>query len=138
MSERSQQPGRGPRLFTVDEANALLPTLEPILRRMQTRMQEVDRARRRLTELTPAMRGNGHGAETSTLEARLEELATELTADLRRVSEQGVEIKDLDQGLIDFPSLREGRVVYLCWRLGEGKLAFWHELDGGFAGRQPL
>ena len=50
----------------------------------------------------------------------------------------GVQLKDIDQGLVDFPSRRDGRVVYLCWRLGEETIAWWHDVDTGFAGRQPL
>ena len=129
---------RRPRLFTVAEANALLPDLEPTLRALQTQKGELDRGRQRLAELTPRMRGNGHGAEAATLEHRMTELAAALAEGIKRISALGIDIKDLDQGLIDFPSLRGGRVVYLCWRLGEDRLAFWHELDAGFAGRQPL
>jgi hypothetical protein len=50
----------------------------------------------------------------------------------------GVELKDIEEGLVDFRSMRDGRIVYLCWRQGEDTIAFWHELDAGFAGRQPL
>jgi hypothetical protein len=106
------------RLFTLDEANELLPTLIPLL--------------------TPSMRSNGHGAEAADLDQRLADIATELSLGIRQVLELGVEIKDLNLGLIDFPSVRDNRIVYLCWRLGEGPIAFWHELDTGFAGRQPL
>ncbi len=57
---------------------------------------------------------------------------------LARVNEWGVELKGIDEGLIDFPSRRERRIVYLCWRLGEDCISWWHEIDTGFAGRQPL
>jgi len=57
---------------------------------------------------------------------------------VRTVLTQGVLIKDLDQGLIDFPAERDGRVVMLCWRLGEESISYWHEYDGGFPGRRPL
>jgi hypothetical protein len=126
------------RLFTVAEANALLPTLVPILTRLREQKETLDSLRRALEQLTPAMRGNGHGAEAADLEGRLTDVATELSLGIRQVLQMGVEIKDLNQGLIDFPSRRDDRVVYLCWHLGEGPVAFWHELDGGFAGRQPL
>ena len=130
--------GPGPVLFSVEEANALLPRLVPMLEDLRAGESALDEARAALGRLTPTMRGNGHGAEAAALERRLHELADELAEGIRRIAAMGVEVKDLDHGLIDFPSLREGRIVYLCWRLGEGPLAFWHELDAGFAGRQPL
>ena len=78
-------------------------------------------------------------AEQRELEARIHTLTTELAAGIDHLNDQGIEIKSLDHGLIDFPSLRDGRVVYLCWRLGEGPvIRFWQEIDTGFAGRQPL
>jgi hypothetical protein len=92
------------RLFTVAEANALLPALIPHLETLRRQKAELDEARRALARLTPAMRGNGHGAEVAALERRFRALAEEITG----------------------------------WRLGEGEIAWWHEIDGGFAGRQPL
>ena len=125
-------------LFTAEEANALLPALIPILTELRAAKGELDEARQELSRLTPAMRGNGHCGAAMELEQRVRAIADRLTTGVRRIAELGVEVKDLDHGLIDFPSLRDGRVVYLCWRLGEGPIAYWHELDGGFAGRQPL
>jgi len=127
-----------PVLFSVEDANALLPRLIPILTELRDRKAELDQVQRSLAELTPSMQANGHGAEAATLERRLRDVATGITNRVRAIAVMGVEVKDLDHGLIDFPSLRAGRIVYLCWRLGEGAIANWHELDGGFAGRQPL
>jgi hypothetical protein len=63
----------------------------------------------------------------------------ELASGVDHLASQGIEVKSLDHGLIDFPALREGRVIYLCWRLGEGaSIRFWHEIEAGFAGRQTL
>jgi hypothetical protein len=62
----------------------------------------------------------------------------EIAACVEELNELGVQVKDLDIGLIDFPSLRDGDEILLCWRLGEGDIAWWHTLDGGFAGRQPI
>ncbi len=126
------------RLFTAEEANALLPELVPILTDLRAKKGELDEARRALARLTPAMRADGHRPEAVALERRIRELAAALTVGIRRITGQGVEVKDLDLGLIDFPSPREGRVVFLCWRLGEGPIAYWHEVDAGFAGRRPL
>ena len=132
------EPVLGQVLFTVAEANALLPRLIPILTGLRARKAALDDARRSLARLTPAMRGNGHATDAATLERQITDLAAELTAGVREIVALGVEVKDLDHGLIDFPSLRDGRVVLLCWRLGEGDIAYWHEVAAGFAGRQPL
>ena len=134
---------RGPRrerrrLFTLAEANALLPELVPILESLRETKARLIEARDALSKLTPAMRSNGYGMAAVGLERRVGNLVATLTRGIERVASLGVELKDVDQGLIDFPSRREGRIVLLCWRLGEGELAYWHEPDEGFAGRQPL
>lgn len=126
------------RFFTVVEANQLLPTLIPLLTELKREKEELDETQRELATLTPAMRANGHGGAAAAIEQRIAGLLARLADGLSRVNALGVEVKDLNQGLIDFPHRRGDRVVYLCWRLGEGPLAFWHELDAGLAGRQPL
>ena len=105
------------RLFTVAEANALLPELIPILESLRDDKARLDEARDALTKLTPAMRSNGYGMAAVGLERRVGDLAGKLTHAIERVTNLGVELKDLDQGLIDFPSRRDGRIVLLCWRL---------------------
>ncbi|MDI3341292.1 MAG: DUF2203 domain-containing protein [Sphaerobacter sp.] len=127
-----------PHYFTVAEARALVPRLRGLLTAMQVEKQELDREVRALQRLTPAMRGNGHGAEAARREERIAELTAMLQQQLQQLADQGIEVKDLDLGLIDFPSLRDGRVVYLCWRVDEPTVAYWHETDAGYAGRQPL
>ena len=132
-------PTSWPLLFTVAEANALLPEIVPLLMEMRARKVELDTALAALEQLTPAMRLDGHAAEARSLEARIYDLSTELAAGVDHLRDQGIEIKSIDHGLIDFPSLRGDRVIYLCWRLGEGPvIRYWHEIDAGFAGRQKL
>jgi hypothetical protein len=143
MSERWERNPRDlsswPRLFSVAEANAMLPEIVPLLMEIRSRKVELDTALAALEKLTGAMRLNGHAAEARELEVRIHDLTTELAAGVEHLNDQGIEIKSLDHGLIDFPSWRENRVIYLCWRLGEGaRLRFWHEIDSGFAGRQQL
>jgi hypothetical protein len=65
-------------------------------------------------------------------------LTEAIREDLDQLAEWGIELKDLSTGLVDFPAMREGRIVYLCWRLGELQVAYWHDLETGFGGRQPL
>jgi hypothetical protein len=143
MSEPGARDPRDPAswslLFTVAEANALLPEIVPLLMEMRSRKVELDTALAALEKLMPAMRLNGHAAEARALEARIHDLSTELAAGVDHLRDQGIEIKSIDHGLIDFPCLRGDRVIYLCWRLGEGPtIRYWHEIDAGFAGRQKL
>ncbi|MEK6280755.1 MAG: DUF2203 domain-containing protein [Acidobacteriota bacterium] len=124
------------KLFTVQEANELLPSVREMLRRIQ-------RSRRRLSsyaeEAKMAAEGaeqGGGGMDEGPLYASI---LTNLTLEMGELEALGVQLKDFEKGLIDFPSLRDGRVVLLCWQLGEGdELEWWHDLDAGFAGRTPL
>jgi hypothetical protein len=125
-------------LFTVAEANALLPVVSPKLINLRDAKERLGQAQHELAQFTPVMRSNGYGMATLELEREIAELVANLATWLHEITSLGIEVKDLDQGLIDFPSLRSGRVVYLCWRLGEGEIAFWHELHTGFAGREPI
>ncbi|RIK46622.1 MAG: DUF2203 domain-containing protein [Chloroflexi bacterium] len=125
-------------LFTLAEATALLPWLRVRLQRLQALKREHDDTVRRLAGMTPAMRSNGSAVLGAQLETRLDTLIQEIRDSLLEITDVGVEVKDIDTGLVDFPALRGSRVVYLCWRLGEETIGYWHELDAGFAGRQPL
>lgn len=129
------------KLFTLDEAEALLPSLRDALAEMQRCKREIDAARTALAEVAGHSSGNGHLTNQDELAAtrrRAEALVDELNTHLAAINEQGIEVKDLEAGLLDFPSEQDGRVVYLCWRIGEDRITWWHELDAGFAGRQPL
>lgn len=128
-----------PRLFTVQEAEALLPELTDIVRGLQERSRELEAIRRELAAAARRARGNGHVARAAEgSRRRAEELVAEINRLHARILDLGCELKGIEQGLIDFPAERDGRTVYLCWRLGEPGIAWWHELDAGFAGRQPL
>ena len=122
------------RLFTVEEANALLPELRRLLK-------GVDRERGLLARLAPeARRAAERASEGGGTPCGLA-YAAAVSNFLERVQEVlglGIEVKDFDRGLCDFPHLRDGRVVFLCWEKGEDRVEWWHELEGGFAGRQPL
>ena len=126
------------RLFTRAEAEALLPLLTELLTDLRERAIRLEEVRRRLGALPEAARHNGYAAQAARLEREVAGLVAEANALIARVQSLGVEIKDIATGLVDFRALREGRVVYLCWRLGEPCIGYWHELDTGFAGRQPL
>jgi hypothetical protein len=122
------------RLFSLEEANRLLETLRPLV-------SDLMQARARLLEMQPALAGVlekllGNGG--SRLTAELLDTFERLRADVRAIEAEGVLVKDLETGLLDFPSEREGEIVFLCWRFGEPTVAHWHSVDTGFAGRQPL
>ncbi len=129
-----------PRLFTIEEANALLPALRELLAEMQARKRELDTASALLETELERSSGNGHGmsAEMAAARGKTQEEGRALEALLGRIDELGCELKGIEEGLIDFRSMRDGRVVYLCWRLGEESIGYWHDLETGFAGRQPL
>jgi hypothetical protein len=128
-------------LFTVEQAEALLPQLREILLDMQRCKRAIDDVRGDLGHAVESATGNGHVKDEATLgekRRRAESLVEQLNAGLAQINELGVELKDIEQGLLDFPYERDGRVVNLCWKLGEDRIGWWHELDTGFAGRQPL
>jgi hypothetical protein len=129
-----------PTHFTRAEAEALLPRLEPLLIELRDARASLRTADEEMDTLLAKMRGNGHAqqADLAQLRARIADLGATLQRGLRRIDRWGVLVKDLETGLIDFPTLRGGREVLLCWRLGETGIRWWHTIEGGFAARQPL
>ena len=127
-----------PRLFTYEEASALIPVLRPMLRSIQEQKRELDKLRLKLEPYTEAMRTNGHATEAAQLEIKLRNLANSIRAAVTGIQDLGVEMKDLDMGLVDFLAQRNGRIIYLCWMVDEPQIDFWHELDTGIAGRELL
>ncbi len=124
------------KLFTVEEANQLLPAVRELLRDIQS-------SRRRLAPFANSARLAADAAEQGgggiANGVRYAGILTNFTAKMSELESLGVQLKDFDRGLIDFPSLRDGKVVLLCWQLGEGdSLEWWHDVDAGFAGRTPL
>ncbi len=126
------------RYFTVEEANALLPDLRMVLIAFRAGRRQIIEDRTELAGLGELPKLNGQTARASELAERIANEVHAIREGLEGLTALGVEVKDLDSGLVDFPHWREGRVVYLCWRLGEERIAFWHDIDAGFRGRQPL
>lgn len=123
------------KLFTVSEANAALPTVKQRLLSIRELYAEIDQYREAAQAASKASESGGGMAGGSNYVKALYEVG-KLTTEL---FEMGVQLKDYSRGLIDFPSMREGRIVLLCWQLGEKEeIEWWHELEAGFAGRQPL
>ena len=126
------------RQFTVAEANELLPAIIPLLEDLRDLAARLTKIRDELATVTPAGRRNGQANRVLQLETEAAAAAPRAEALLRQLYVMGVEVKDPSTGLIDFRSLRGGKEIYLCWRLGEGQIAWWHDLESGFQGRRPL
>jgi hypothetical protein len=128
-------------MFTPAEANSALTEVRPVAERLvavRTRMRELERTQR---DIVTAIGGNGGGYAAGDLnEAQTEllGLADAAVACVDRLDELGVQIKDLDTGLLDFPALRDGAEVELCWQVGEEAVEHWHGIGEGFAGRKPI
>jgi hypothetical protein len=124
---------RHKRHYTLAEANAALPWVTERIRRLREARDSFsdEEAREALGEATPGNGGGEPGRVVSEAFLQLQSAAGELDA-------LDIVVRDLDRGLVDFPALRDDREVYLCWVDGEADIAFWHDLDAGYAGRQPL
>jgi hypothetical protein len=127
------------KLFTLEEATRLLPVVRQLILEIQSGRDVVEQRSQELERLLSITGGNGHlTADIAAMRQAIQEAAESLQRLMAELDELGVELKGIDDGLVDFRSERDGRVVYLCWRLGEDAIAYWHELETGFAGRQPL
>jgi hypothetical protein len=129
------------RHFTPEEANAALAEVRPLVEQMVAHRRAHVAALARQEELELRVRGNGGGippAELAETAAEVEREARELAQAIDAVVELGLQVKDIDEGLVDFPALRHGETVLLCWMLGEDHVAHWHTIEDGFAGRRPL
>lgn len=119
------------RRFTVEEANAMLPDLRTSLEAMREARRVVIATAKRVKG---SVAGNGGGDQP----ARYADALGVLKAETERLSAEGVIVRDVESGLVDFPADRDGQTVFLCWRLDEDAVAFWHPVDTGFGGRRPL
>ena len=129
------------RHFTPAEANAALEHVRPLVEQLVVRRAEHIAALERQEELERKIRGNGGGippAQLADATAEVDAAARRLAKLVDEINASGAEVKDLETGLIDFPALRNGETVLLCWQLGEDEIGFWHGTDDGYAGRRPL
>jgi hypothetical protein len=138
MASEEYKPAR---LFTIEQANAMLPLVKAICSDLATLARDVMERRHRLALLTAGRElkpGDPYSDELTQMEGDLERDAVRLQEYVAELRELGVEPKGAVEGLVDFPCELDGRVVYLCWKLGEPEVLYWHDLDTGFSGRQPL
>jgi hypothetical protein len=123
-----------PRYFTLQQANEALASIRPLMEEVQSIRQEILKYQPEIWSVMEKSAGNGGNPTLSHMVKtfdRLDEL-------IHKVQDAGALIKDINIGLLDFPALRNGREVYLCWKYGEGDIEFWHEIEDGFAGRQTI
>ncbi|HEY6636193.1 MAG TPA: DUF2203 domain-containing protein [Solirubrobacterales bacterium] len=121
------------RHFTQEEANGLLPQLTTLLTRLREAKDELTdaEAHEALSEAAPTNGGGEQGRQVGVAFLEVRQL-------LETVERAGIVLRDVDRGLVDFPALLDDREIYLCWELGEDEVACWHELEGGYGGREPL
>lgn len=125
------------KLFTVEEANRMLSVVRPQLEAVRAHYETLALFRAPVKEAASAGQTNGGGGMSGG--ARYVKALYEIGKITTELNAAGIQLKDYTRGLIDFPSMHEGRVVLLCWQLGEGdRIEWWHDIEAGFAGRQPL
>jgi hypothetical protein len=128
--------GQELRLFTLEEAQSMLPLVRAIVRGI---LEDYGVLQGKVVELQ-AVEGSGAAAQATSraLATEVEELTTRVNEALGELQALGIEFKGYEQGLVDFPAKRNDEVVYLCWKFDEERIGFWHSLEGGYAGRQEL
>lgn len=120
--------------FSVEEARRWLPELRRRFERIHALYTELEELRHDFERVLKLIRQNGHAPRPTPFETRLRDLHTMVNEIIR----EGIEIKDIQRGLVDFPHWRDGEEVFLCWELAEDDIRFWHRITDGYAGRQPL
>ncbi|MGI9140800.1 MAG: DUF2203 domain-containing protein [Gemmatimonadaceae bacterium] len=126
------------RLFTIDQANRMLPLVRRIVEDI---VQDYARWQEQvgvLEVVAAGRRGDSPSDEAEKVEQDTQRLAADIERYVGELRDLGVDFKGFDEGLVDFPAELDGRQVYLCWKLGEDAVAHWHDVDAGFAGRQKV
>ncbi|MDQ3553294.1 MAG: DUF2203 domain-containing protein [Chloroflexota bacterium] len=127
-----------PHYYALDAANARLDELRPLLERLRQDRDAVAEAQRDLTRFRESNGSEDHALELQDRQARIRELVRRMQQTVARIDSWGITLRDITTGLIDFPALAAGRPIWLCWRLGEDDIAWWHEINDGFGGRRAL
>ncbi len=138
---RPQQPQK---TFTVEEAQEILPKVIPLVEQLQGLQRSIVQTGRQLEEMSNKV-SEGNGYPIASLKGQIKQLTTRqlqlieaFQSALKQFEDLGCVLKDVNAGLVDFYSVREGQIVCLCWKLEEDRIRFWHGVDEGYAGRQPL
>ena len=124
------------KLFTIDEANGMISQVRPILARISMIYNKVGEFKLNSAAAASSAQFGGGGMKSG---SHYVNLLVELGKHTTTIDKMEIQLKDYSRGLIDFPSERDGKIVLLCWQLGEGEeIEWWHNIEGGFSGRQPL
>lgn len=126
------------RLFTLEEAKSMLGVVRPILLELQRNYAALDELRQEFGQHAARLKRYGILVEGHRLEAEIGDLLARMQDDIEAIHTLGIDLKNIEWGLIDFPAMRDGDVVYLCYRLDEPEIIAWHPIDSGYAGRQPI
>lgn len=120
--------------YTLEQAKAALPQVKALMGRVQEARSEIMRLRPDVWPVLQKAATNGGNAAAGEVYTHFHKLES----GVKGILEMGILVKDIDMGLIDFLSIRNGREVYLCWKHGEDELAYWHDVNAGYGGRQPI
>ncbi|MBN8581246.1 MAG: DUF2203 domain-containing protein [Anaerolineae bacterium] len=123
-----------PKYYTPKEANHQLEVVRPMVAELIAISERIRAHQPEIWSVVEKSAGNGGNPTLSKMLPDFDRL----DLILHQLQDMGIEVKDLSTGLIDFPALKDGRVVYLCWKYNEGSIQFWHEIEAGFAGREPI
>ena len=126
------------RYYDLDAANARIEELRPVLEALRDDRDDVAESQRQLSRFRATNGSSDHAAELERREDHVREVVQRMTQSVAQIEAWGVTLRDISSGLVDFPALAMGRPIWLCWRLGEGDIDWWHELEAGIAGRRPL
>jgi hypothetical protein len=126
------------RFYDIDAANERLGELRPLLEGLRADRDALARAQQEFREILASDGAPGSEAKLKAQHARVREIVARMQQAVAQVDAWGITLRDIRTGLVDFPALVTGRQVWLCWRLGEGDVAWWHELSAGVRGRRPL
>lgn len=128
------------KMFTIEEANALIPQISTLIKKLQEKKRDIALCEVKIdaAELVSPSHGEKQSAEVESLLNEYEEKVNAFYQNMDEIHHMGCYLKDIELGLIDFYSVYEGRVVYLCWKLGEQSVTHWHEIGKGYSCRQPF
>ena len=124
-------------LYTIDEANALMPQVRAVLLQLAVEQRRLDTAHAEMHRQLDADGDPSAGAEAARREAENSRIRDGMQSLLAHLGEMGIELRDIEMGLVDFPGEREGEQVWLCWRMADPSVAYWHRTDEGYATRKP-
>ncbi|MEO7117743.1 MAG: DUF2203 domain-containing protein [Candidatus Limnocylindrales bacterium] len=124
--------------YAIDVANQRISEIRPLLERLRSDRDDVAEAQRELGEMRRSNGSDDHAKALAVLEAKVKARVRRMQQAVGTIEAWDITLRDIDAGLIDFPALANGRPIWLCWRLGETDIGWWHEMTEGFSGRRPL